>query len=213
MKMRPSQTWTFLLCFFILLPSACMRPSSAPRSVHYYTLNYPGAVVPIERALPLVLRVERFNAAPPFNSQRIIYADKGSHRNAYTYFQWVAAPGELIAFFLARDLKHSRGFQAVLTPDTALAPTHTVTGWVEEFLEEDFSEPAQACASIHLLLIDARNPDPLRRILLQKSYRAKAPCGSKTPAALSEAMSAVMAELSVLMIQDIYERLSQTQQL
>jgi ABC-type uncharacterized transport system auxiliary subunit len=209
MKKNALRHWMPLL-LLLLLPAGCMHPSSVP--VYYYALDYPSAPLKsAKRPLPFVLRVERFTAPPPFNSPRIVYSDKGLHRNVYAHFQWVAAPGELIAYGLARDLNMSQAFRAVLAPDSALSPTHTISGWVEEFLEKDSCEPAQASAKIHISLTDARNPDPLQRILFQKSYSAEAPCASKTPAGMAEAMSRVMAELSASITRDIYQRLLQAQ--
>lgn len=207
MKNKPSRPLMALL-LSLLLPVGCMRPSAVP--VYYYTLNDPSdSLMTVQQPLPVVLRVDRFTAAPPFNSQHIVYADKGLHRNAYTHFEWVAPPGELIAYGLVRDLKKSHAFHAVLSPDSALSPTHTISGWVDEFLEEDFCTPAQAAVKIHLLLVDAHNPDPVQRIMFQKNYSAHAPCRDKTPAAVAEAMSKVMAKLSASMTRDIYQRLLQ----
>jgi ABC-type uncharacterized transport system auxiliary subunit len=196
------------LVVIALTASACMRTPSGSTPVYYYTLEYAPQPQRFARQLPCVLRVERFTATPPFNTQRIIYADKGLHRNAYAHFQWIAPPGELLAFALARDFRQTQGFQAVWTPDGASPPTHLVTGWVEEFLEEDFSQPAQASLRLSIALIDARQSDPVQRILFQKTYSAKAACDEQTPAALSVAMSAATSQISAEIAEDVYNHLS-----
>ena len=192
----------------VLAFSGCMRAPSAAKPVYYYTLDYSPAPRSFAKPVPWVLRVERFTASPPFNSQRIIYADKGLHRNAYAHFQWVAQPGELLAYSLARDLRQTNAFQAVWAPDGASTPTHLVTGWVEEFTEEDFVQPSQASVKISISLIDVRDADPVRRILFQKTFSAKAPCKESTPAALSVAMSGAVSKISTAMIEEIYSHLS-----
>jgi ABC-type uncharacterized transport system auxiliary subunit len=198
-------------CLLLLLPffcCACMGKSSPPQPIYYYTLGYESPGISPSPQLPCTLRVERFSASPPFNSQRIIYAHGGVRRNAYAYHQWIAAPGELLSFFFARDLRESGGFRAVLTPDATLSATHSLHGWVEEFIEKDDAAQWQASATIHVTLISNLDHDPTRKILLQKRYHAAAPCKAKTPEALAEAMSRVAGKVSQDVIKDVYGRLS-----
>lgn len=195
----------------ILLPfvfSACLPQSAPPKPFYYYTLDYPSPELDLGSQLPVVLRVERFSVSPPFNSQRIFYGDKGPYRNAYAHHQWIAAPSELLPFLLARDLRATQAFRAILTPDNSLVPTHLLSGWVEEFLELDQTATWQACLRLNITLIAADEPDPSRRILLQKPYDAQAPCAEKTPAALAQAMGVATGKVSSAVIQDVYEVLS-----
>ncbi len=192
-----------------LLLTACMRPSEPSKPIYYYTLDYAAPDKSFHRRLPSVLRVNRFSVSPPFNTQRIIYADKGLHRNAYTRHQWIAEPGELLAYFIARDLRRSDGFKAVLTPDASLNVTHILYGWVEEFIELDRPVPWQAAVRVHLTLVAALDPNPATRILFQKTYSATAPCKAKTPSALAQAMSVAVSQISDPIIADIYARIEQ----
>lgn len=197
-----------LLLLFPFLCWACMGRSNPPQPIYYYTLGYESSGISLSPQLPCTLRVERFSASPPFNSQRIIYAHRGLRRNSYAYHQWIAAPADLLSFFLARDLRESGGFQAVLTPDAALSATHSLHGWVEEFIEKDDAAQWQAAATIHVTLISNLDHDPTRKILLQKRYHAAAPCKAKTPESLAEAMSRVVGKVSQNVIKDVYGRLS-----
>lgn len=191
-----------------LLPAACSLPQSQPKPVYYYTLAHTPLNLRMDHPLPVVLRVDRFTANPQFNTQQIIYGDKGLHRNAYANFKWIALPGELLSYGLARDLQQCNGFQAVLTPQAALPPTHTLSGYVEEFLEEDYTRPAQASLRLNITLIDARQTNPVKRILFQKAYAAKAPCAGATPADLAQAMSAAAAQIDADIIRDVYQCLA-----
>jgi ABC-type uncharacterized transport system auxiliary subunit len=195
----------------ILLSTACMGPSTAVGPTYYYTVDYPPPDGNVERSLPLVLRVARFGATPPFNTQRIIYADKGLHRNAYASSQWIATPAEMIAHHLARDFQSIQLFKAVVAPDATLPSTHIVSGWVEEFIEEGFVHPGQASLRLTITLIDAMQPDPVERVLFQKSYSAKAPLAEQAPAALAEAMSEATARLAAEIIGDIQHVLTSIQ--
>ncbi len=193
---------------FALALSACMGNTTAPKPTYYYTLDYPPPSVQIEHQLPAVLRVERFAVSPPFHTQRIIYAGKGNHRNHYAYHQWIAAPGELLPYFLSRDLRDTNGFKAVLTPGSSLYATHSLHGWVEEFVERDGSKNCTAEATIHISLIDNMKSDPTAKVMLQKRYQASSQCSSKTPSALAESMSKAVAGISSDIARDIHHRLS-----
>ena len=200
--------WSCLTVFAAIMLSACMGSSKPPKPVYYYTLDYETPESQLTHHLPIILRVERFSVSPPFNSQRIIYSHGGLQRNAYAYHQWIAAPGELLPYFLARDLRRTNGYRAVLTPDAPLSATHSLYGWVEEFIEKDTSTRWQAAATINVTLISNLDPDPTRKILLQKRYSAAAPCKDKTPESLAEAMSSAVAEIS-----HVHNRLSAAQTL
>lgn len=196
-----------LLPTVALMPVACVGTTSPAAPVYYYALDYPPPEAITAGPMPHMVRVARFSATPPFNTQRIIYADKGLHRNAYASSQWIAPPGEMLAFALARDLHQTRAYQAVLSPDAALPSTHVVKGWVEQFLEDGTANPARAALRVNITLIDTRPVDPGERILYQKAYDAEAPCTDKTAAALAEAMSTAAAEMAAEIVRDIYDAL------
>lgn len=198
----------FLLLAVILLSMACAGPSAAVGPTYYYTVDYPPPDAVMDRRLPHVLRVARFTATPPFNTQRIIYADKGLHRNAYASSQWIATPAEMTAHQLARDFQSIQAFKAVVSPDTTLPSTHIISGWVEEFIEEGFVRPAQASLRLSITLVDAMQSDPGKRVLFQKSYSAKEPMTEQTPAALAVAMSEATARLAAEIVRDIYSALT-----
>ena len=207
-KKRCRKIFYWLPATIVFAVSACMTQSAPPKPTFYYTLDYPPPSIRLNHQLPAVLRVERLVVSPPFHTQRIIYAGRGNKRNSYAYHQWIAAPGELIAYFLARDLRKTNGFKAILTPSATLAATHSLHGWVEEFIEKDGSNSCTAEATIHITLINNMNTDPTGKIMLQKRYHASAKCSSKTPAALSESMSNAVANISSDIARDLHHRLS-----
>jgi ABC-type uncharacterized transport system auxiliary subunit len=197
-----------LLVVAALTLSACMTNSSRPKTIHYYTLGYDPPEIRLPQQLPLTLHVKRFSASPPFHTQRIIYAGKGAHRNAYAYHQWIAAPADLLPYFFVRDLRKSNGFKAVLTPDTSLPATHSLYGWVEEFIEKDDASKWLAVATIHISLINNMNADPTQKMIFQKRYHATATCKTKTPEALADAMGYALAQITANVVQDIHLRLT-----
>lgn len=207
-KRRISMSFRFALWVTFLVLSGCMAASDPPKTTYYYTLEYVSAVDNLKQQLPLILRVERFSVSPPFHTQRIIYAGKGAHRNSYAYHQWIAAPGELLPYFFVRDLRRSNGFKAVLPPDSSLSATHSLHGWVEQFIEKDNSKKWQAVATIHVSLINKLNIDSTQKIMLQKRYHAAVDCDAKTPEALAQAMGKAVAQITARVTKDLHHRLS-----
>jgi len=207
-KKRSIRNLCWLSVIIVVMVSACMSPSAPPKPTYYYPLDYPSPAIRLNHQLPTVLRVERFAVSPPFHTQRIIYAGKGSRRNSYAFHQWIAPPGELLPYFIARDLRKSNGFKAVLTPSTSLSATHSLHGWVEEFIEKDGSKNCTAEATIHISLINNIKADPTAKVMLQKRYHASARCSSKTPAALAQSMSKAVSDISTDIAKDIHHRLS-----
>lgn len=187
--------------------TGCIGNASVPSTVYYYTLDYKSEAPNAPSRLPVVLRVNRFSVSPPFNSQRIVYAEKNLHRNTYAYHHWIAQPGELLSYLLARDLDYCDGFQAVLPADATQPATHDIYGWVEEFIEIDDHNPWQASVRIHITLASALDPDASRRILMQKRYSQKVDCEAKTPAALAQAMSVAVASIYKEVVHDIHSHL------
>lgn len=196
-----------LLLWVALIGFGCMGQSATTQPIYYYTLEYQAQLPEAVTQLPYVLRVHRFSVSPPFNSQRIIYADKGLHRNSYGYHQWIASPGELLPYLLVRDMRQSKSFQAVLTPDAVLPATHDLHGWVEQFIEQDTTQPRQALARLHITLTAALASDPSRKVLFQKRYEAHAPCKGKTAEALARAMSEAIAKINHEVVQDLHKQL------
>ena len=192
-----------------VLLCGCMGAARPPEPIYYYTLDYTAPGPSFSVPTPCVLRLERFVASPPYDTQRIIYSDGNALRNNYAYHQWIAAPGELVPYLLARDLQYTGGFAAVVPPDSAVRATHSVYGWIEYFLEEDSAQAWTASAAVHITLISNSASDPTSRILLQQRYAAQAPSSAKTPAALAGAMAEVVSRISVAMSRDIYNRLTE----
>jgi ABC-type uncharacterized transport system auxiliary subunit len=80
---------------------------------------------------------------------------------------------------------------------------------VDEFYERDLPDRWEAVASITVSLLREREPDPAKRLVFQKTYSSVEPCEEKTPAAVAEAMSRAMRQISHSVISDIHRALSQ----
>jgi len=195
---------SILAAVFVLIFGCTGALKKPAMRIDYYSLDYdppgPAALSPLDA----VVGVQRFQVAPIYNSNKIIYRDKQFKRNAYTYHKWRANPGDLVSYFLARDLGESAVFKAVFTLDKKLPVSHTLEGRVDEFFEFDRDNLWEAVLSVSVTLLKENEPDISKRVLMQKKYRVRKPCRQKTPQALAEAMSHAMAAVSKNINDDLY---------
>ena len=191
-----------------ILCTACGGLQAGPPLTRFYTLEYvPPALVKTER-LKASLRIERFQSAPIYATDRIVYRESAYQRQTYTYHRWRASPSDLVSFSLVRDLRHSARFAAVVGYDSRLSTTHAVEGEVEEFFEEDAPDRWHAVMALNVTLLREDEPDPGRRVVFQRVYRAREPCSDKTPSAVAAVMSAAMGRISATLSEDIYAALA-----
>ena len=198
---------SFLFLGLSLLFCACLNLKQPRDKIEFYTLEYQPPQLTDLKPLPFVIRLEPFSVAPTYDTTRIIYRDQSFKRDAYAYYKWRDNPGDLITYFLTRDIRHSGLFKAVLPFDSRSASSHLLEGTVDEFFEWDTEANWKAVLSVSITLMVDTEPDITKRIVFQKSYHSTKPCEKKNPRALAKAMSQAMKEISGEMIKDIYSHL------
>ncbi|MFO7461512.1 MAG: ABC-type transport auxiliary lipoprotein family protein [Desulfatiglandales bacterium] len=203
---RPRAMWTVLLFFFLLASCATMKQPSL--RIEHYTLEYAPPEHPERPPLPVVVKIQRFRVAPSYDTLQMVYRDRSFKRSTYTYHRWRAHPGDLVSDYLARDMRHSGLFRAVVQDESAIAPTHVLEGSLDEFFEWNDEQGWKAVLSLTATLIRAGESDISRKILFQKAFRTLQPCREKTPNGLVEAMSEAMARLSKEIAETLHEHLS-----
>jgi ABC-type uncharacterized transport system auxiliary subunit len=187
---------TFVLAVVMFMLSGCMGAKGPPVRLDYYTLEYEAPDAPLQEKLPAVLRLERFTAAPEYETDRMVYRDSSNKRSAYYYHKWRAVPADLVTFFLKRDLAESGRFAGVLAPESGADHTHVLDGTVEEFLEWDGDASCEAVVTVNIVLLDPKATDATQLVLLQQRFTAREECEAKQPAFVARAMSRAMAQLS-----------------
>jgi len=206
--MNRIKTLRLLSPILCLLFVSCMNIKQPRNKIDYYTLEYeapmPQDLTPVNE----VIRVFRFDVAPTYNTNQLVYRDQAYMREAYHYHKWRANPGDLVSYYLGRDLKRSGLFKAVLPYDSKIPSSCLLEGTVDEFCEWDTAHSWMAALTVTITLMAENEPDISRRVLLQKTYRTREPCEQKNPRFLAEAMSRAMARISGEIIHDIHGRLA-----
>ena len=195
---------------FLSLPilfGSCVSLKQPVNKIEYYTLEYPPPQLETLNPLPYVIRMDRFTAAPPYNTTQIIYRDQSFKRNAYVYYRWQTNPGATVTTLLNRDIKNSGLFKAVIDSGSRFSPSYMIEGTVDEFFEWDAQNAWKAILTVSIILTEKDNIDIKNRILFQKTYRKAELCKQKRPKALAEAMSLALSKISKEMIIDVYDYL------
>ncbi|MBN1830809.1 MAG: membrane integrity-associated transporter subunit PqiC [Deltaproteobacteria bacterium] len=198
------------LCFCLFI-SGCVNfrePIEAEKTT-FYTLEYDPPAPSHLQSLSAAIRVKRFGVAPTYDTKRIIYREGAFERDAYVYHRWRDNPGELVSFFLSRDMRESGLFEAVLSHHSRVPASHILEGRVDEFFESDARDGWEAVLSVSIVLTAVEQVEVGKRSLLQKSYQRRAPCRGRTPKALAEAMSHAMSEVSSEITRETYSFLKQ----
>jgi ABC-type uncharacterized transport system auxiliary subunit len=197
-----------LIAGLSLIAGSCANLKQPSLKIDFYTLEYAPPRAEDLDAAARVIRVRRFSVAPMYNTNQMIYRDSAFKRMAYHYHKWRANPGDLVTYFLARDMKQSGLFQAVLPQDSQIPAPWVMEGSVDEFFEWDAGEAWKAALAVTVTLMAEDEPDISKRILFQRAYRTREVCKQKNPGALAEAMSRAMAKVSGEIIRDIYDALN-----
>ncbi|RJR36514.1 MAG: hypothetical protein C4576_23730 [Desulfobacteraceae bacterium] len=192
---------------FIFALASCSGLNRPSPKIEHYSLEYAPPALKNLPSLPIVLKVARFSAAPPYETRNIIYREKPFALDAYVYHRWRSSPADLTTYFLSRDLKQSGLFLGVLPYDSGRDAMFELEGSVDEFLESDLDDGWEAVLTFSASLMESNQPDVSKKILFQKTYHAKKACSQKNPRALAEAMSRAMAELSAKVIMDVHSSL------
>ncbi len=200
---RQAWRWFALIALWVTA-SGCFRGGGQDARIDYYIPQYETPVVQGLAPLDAVIRLERFSVAPPYNTSRIVFSQNAYERDTYNYHRWRANPGDLVAYFLARDFRESGLFQAVLPYDSRFSASCVLEGAVDEFFERDGPEVWEAVLAVSITLMADQEPDVSRRVLYQEAYREEEACTRKNPLALTEAMSRAMERLSRRILVDVH---------
>lgn len=197
-----------LLMAAMLASAGCGLSRPSRPAMRYYSLDYPAPVAKEGPALPVVIRVERFSASPELSGSSMLYSDAPFATKSYALYRWRAVPADMVAYFLARDMKACGLFSAALPYDTRLSPTHSLEGRVEEFYEKDGDgNVMSAMLSVSVTLVREREPDITKKIVFQKTYSEVQKAAVNNPQAVAEAMSAALSRVSGRLIEDVHKAL------
>src|SRR6185369_9729989 len=187
------------------LLSGCFGGGKPGRMTEQYAFDYTPTEQQEFAMLPETITIERFSAAQLYNSTAMVYQEEPNLRNQYVYHRWRVNPADLVSDYLLRDLRRASLFQGVFPYRNSETSRYLLAGDVEEFQEFIDKENHQAIISLNVTLLDTSRTGLPDRILFQKNYRIAEPIDEKSPAGLAKGMSRAMAQVSKLLLSDIFK--------
>jgi ABC-type uncharacterized transport system auxiliary subunit len=198
-----------LMCLAVLLTLwSCLGRTVPPERIKQYVLEYAPPNVSGLAPLNVVIRVDRFTAAAPYNQEILLYREKAYLRQSDYYHRWRVLPAVMLSDFIARDLRNSSTYRAVLRHDSFNKADFRLEGDLTEFLEEDLEDARYAVLAVDVILVDESTSDSSRWVVWQKHYRVREQCRVEGTQGLVEAMSRAMATFSQQLGTDIYNGIS-----
>ena len=202
MKTRKRNIGLIVLIFICAAAFAgCLGRAKPPYVMDQFTLDYASPKAgPAERPRDELLTVERFAAAPQFNSTSMVIRTGQYRFDTYDYSRWHVNPADMVTGFVLRDITRSGIFKGTYSYyDTELS-RYLVEGYIEEFGE---TADGKALANIRVTFLDTSRQNPVEQIVFQKQYVHSTPVGDHSASGLAAALSAAMQEFSAALITDI----------
>lgn len=183
------------LSLVVLFLAGCssLLTTEAPAPV-YYEPQYDVSPVSCAASFRGVLRVWEFSAASPFGRPEMVVVKPDGEVLFSGTYQWVSSPGVLVAEQLTRDLSAGGLFPLVVTGDSPLSASLSLTGRVDRFAWEKDGEASRAVLKVETSLVESGAG---RRILFHHIYEMKSPPFSGSDSAVfARAMGGLMGRFS-----------------
>jgi ABC-type uncharacterized transport system auxiliary subunit len=196
--------------FIVFISAACMDLKQPSLDMQYYTLEYEAPALTTRETLPLIIKVDNFNAAPLYNTTGIIYKDSAYKRGSYPYHKWMTNPADIVTYLLGRDLKKAGMFKGVIMPgERNKEVSFGLAGILDEFYELDKGGEHYGVLTMSITLTPEASARTKEMAIFQKSYSMTEKMERKNPASLAEALSRAMEKMSQEICTDIYEHIRQ----
>jgi len=187
------------------LVSGCFHLSQPSPDIRDYRLSYPPPSLAGE-PLPVTLRIAPLGVVAMYDRQSVVYANDAYSGGTYYYARWSTNPGAMLTDLLARDFADSHLYAAVQEGPSAVPNDYQLGGEVEEIEERVTASGCSARLRLRALLVRVRAGSA--PVLLQSSYAAEQACVCNDGAALAEAMSKAMEQVSVQLQQAAYDAIT-----
>jgi len=207
LRMKNNKLWPNLglAILFMVLISGCNLGAKPSYLINQYALEYPSPFQKELTSMNELIKVEQFSVAQTFNTSAMIYKEGPNLRNVDPYNRWRTKPGEMATEYLARDLRNSGLFRAVISYDDSEETQYLLEGQVDEFLEVSEKDGRKAVLGLHVTFLDLKKRGSAEKVIFQRDYAGVEPYAEKTPAALAQAMSRAMGKISRQIILDLHD--------
>jgi ABC-type uncharacterized transport system auxiliary subunit len=174
-------------------------------AARFYVLDYEAATGtgaggeaarPVGIKAPLVLGIEGFSTSPLYSDRRIAYRASTHEVVYYPNHYWAAAPGDLVADGLARQIRKAGVVAAVSVAPYGQTPDWLLSGNLSTFEEVEVNGRGVA----RIVLVARLEAVTERRVLCEEEIRAERPVAKRNPEDVAAAMSAAVNEVGARVI-------------
>jgi len=143
-----------ILMTLLLLPLFYLCSGTIPE-MHYYLIDYPISMQS-EQSKPvhqIVLGVARFEAAPLYKEEKLVYRDSPYEGKYYHYHRWIASPEQMITDKVIEQLRVSNLFEQVVAFPRHSQVDYLLQGTIKALEEWDEGDQWYARVQIAFELI------------------------------------------------------------
>lgn len=197
--MRTEYFCLLLLAMFGLTGCLSRLTSSTPPS--YYQLDY--AAEPSECPAPYEggLRVWALTADSAYNREEMVISDPSLRVEYSRQNRWVAAPGQMLADLLLRDVGASHMFANVVFAGDVYSAARNLSGRIFEFAWKRDGSNMRAALDAEVVFWE---DEPKRRVIFRNHYHIEGdPTSQSSPARFAAEMSGVVKRFSAQVRRDI----------
>lgn len=193
----------FLLIMTFIVLQGCVGNGIPKAQVANYLLDYSAPIWEKQDRLDQTIRFNRFTIATAYNTQNMIFREADYGFDAFNYNRWAVNPADMIADNLLRDLRASGLFLAVFSRFETEEGRFILQGGVEEFFLRLDKNDKRAIIGLEVTLIDSRERNPGKRIVLQKKYYRSESLKDPSPRGYCQAMSEALQHISGQITADV----------
>lgn len=156
------------LLIILFLVSNC---GSIP-DIHYYVIDIPYKSTKTEDARhQIVLGIEKLEADPLYEQDRLIYRDSPHEIKFYNYHRWISPPREIVTAKLIEQFSTSGLFKQVVSYPRIGKIDYLLRGTLKTFEEWDKGDDWYAYVKLHFELMNMENNNLVWQDLLTKKTR------------------------------------------
>jgi cholesterol transport system auxiliary component len=162
-----------ILCLTFLLPACSLLTPQAQPALRTYALDSASeaiqplaeAKLAVETASPgaekRVILITTPTAASGYDSARMVYTREAGTLEAFTHSAWVDTPARMLVPVVARALRATRAFRAVLQAPSSARADLRLDLSIERLQQSYLQTPSQARLTLRATLLDNRNQEVL----------------------------------------------------
>ena len=175
-----------LLHIFLFLNLSFLFSCGSSPETHYYLIEFPISIEsPLTAKYPITLALERFQAVPLYEDDRIIYRESKYEVKFYNYRRWVSPPTKIVTEKFLEQLKISGLFKNVVRYPYASQANYLLRGTVKAFEEWDEKEKWFGKVVLEISLEKLENHELIWQGVLSKTT----PAEKRHPREIVEALS------------------------